>query len=605
MKSVARLTKADRRPTGKMRRKLRMENLEERDLLATDCVSLPLDTNLDRFVSPVDVLVLVNAVNEAGGNHPDDVFSHPGFNHDVDRDGFTTVYDIDLVVQDIDANGSHPVILECEESSSASLDVTVLDIGSFDTAVENQKDVPFLAFNLSTLGSQDILFTGLDIVQTLGDETFSSLANITLSVDTDSDGKADTILESGVSDGNFHDLVAGGYVVIPGVPTRFEVHADIASSVVGGSIVNIEILGVDGELLSDGSSLTGGIHYTGSNDLQTTIWNEGLLSLNNAYPLPDGYLLAGQTSNDVLAFKFSAIDEPADVNVIAFDALGSDAVSVDYIEILDSNDTVIAHATAGAADSLGGEFDFAALMFSRQLVVGDGETETFTARYQLKRDTAGAVRNEEIQIQLADVSAIGDISGNDLYVSNFNPPTSRQQTVVFANVGSVINANADPAGAAIPTGISTVAVVGLSALPHNNSDSGDDDVIVDKVVIRAEVENVLIGGWEIYNAANSTITYESTLVEVVNPTTRRIHFIGLDSSAVDTEINDGEDLTLRVRANITNPQVDPALTSRVDVVFENDSVDWLDRDGSGDARHQGLLVGESNITNVIIGSYRS
>jgi len=348
--------------------------------------------------------------------------------------------------------------------ATATLTVTVKNIGNGDTAVENSKNVNLFRFEARAGEAEDILFTKAVFKASSG--SLNNGQNYTLWVDTDGDGTVDTILQSGIasqsSQVSFNDLAGGGYVVPAEETVVFEVHSDIASSLTNNDLFLMFDTGstvtfLEAEELDDGSNLTNisrngtcldssGSAATSCEITVTTVasqlWtlvNQGdLYVTNDSTPLRSRQLLGGVLGEAILRLQLHAENEAVDVTDIQLSSSGSVATSIDRLELYrEGESTRFAEATVGGCGSdaklttnpRGGESitTFCANMENQQLVVPEGMDVDVIVRPKLKTDTQGGTSAEILALFIGSgaatydnvvVAARGHQSSNDLDMSD-------------------------------------------------------------------------------------------------------------------------------------------------------------------------------------------
>lgn len=502
--------------------------------------------------------------------------------------------------------------------ATATLVIAVKETGTGDTAVENAKNVLLFRFEARAGEAEDLLFT-----KTIFEAASGSLnngQNYALWVDTDGDGQTDTILEDGVasqsSQVTFSDLAGGGYVIPAEETVVFEVHADISSSLTNNDLqirfdTGSSVTYLEAEELDDGSSLSGietnstcssttcDIIVQTVNSQLWTLRSAGDLYVNqDSQPLRNRQLLGGALGEAILRLELHAEHEPIDVTDIQFTSSGSDATSLDRIELYrDGEATKFAEATKGGCGndarwtSRGGSAvtTFCVNMENGQLVIPDGADVDIIARPRMKTDEQGGVSNQIISLfvgsgttaQNITVQARGAESSNDLtmndgdgapegeiYIGTESSSAANanvegnKNISVLSKITSITNANPDANGTSVPTGISAIGQFKFTAAAHGNSKNGDNDVALSGVVFSVNATNVSItnGSFKFYNKADQTKTvtcteYDTGGTAITNTAsgTMLVECKGLVASSVDTDVDEGTDSTFVLQADITNP----------------------------------------------------
>ncbi|TSC60854.1 MAG: putative Ca2+-binding protein [Candidatus Peregrinibacteria bacterium Greene0416_62] len=524
--------------------------------------------------------------------------------------------------------------------ADATLNVTVKSIGETDTAVENAKNVGFLRFEARAGEAEDILLTKLIFTSDSG--SIVNAQNYTLWVDTDGNGTVDTILEDGVasqgSNVTFADLVGGGYVVPAEETVLFELHGDVSSSIVTtlNSMLQVRFATgatnfIEAEELDDGSALsnikqnpaacattTCDIIFTTVRSQRWNLRNQGDLFLTqDSTPLRSRQLLGGTLGEAILRVQFHAENEAVDVHGLNFTSSGSNASSVDRLELYKEGESApFALATSGGCGqrtvspnqyipsltygaTSGAVVTFCASMQNRQLIVPEGQDLDVIIRPRMKTDIAGGTTNQHIafyvdpthksddsQTGSGAVRARGDESSNpldandgdtsaegEIFVGLTSATTNNVQITgngnvsVLAKISSITNANPDANGSAVPNGLSNIGQFKIAAAAHGNTKDGLNDVILSGVIFNVNATNVSITGntFKFYNKANATVKHSCT-AHYATAVTFAVAITGNASgsllvncsdiplgSAVQTEIDQGSDQTFVLEATITNP----------------------------------------------------
>ncbi len=312
--------------------------------------------------------------------------------------------------------------------STPQLNVAVKGSVATDTAVKNSKDVNLFRFEARAGEAQDILFTKAVFKATSG--SLFNGQNYSLWVDTDGDGKVDTAIEKGKSAQSskisFDSLTGGGYVIPAEQATTFEVHADIASSLVNGDLKIGFDSGstgfIEAEQVDNGSSLSGytingstscAVVCSTSADFIVTTSNAtvtdyilvsqgDLFVSKDTTPARAHQLLGGTLGDAVLRILMRAQNEDVDVTNLQVTSSGSTTSSVDRLELYkEGSATAFATATTSGCGSdqvltvnpgAGNATvqTFCANMQSHQLVIPDGQRIAVLVRPRMKTDDAGA-----------------------------------------------------------------------------------------------------------------------------------------------------------------------------------------------------------------------
>ena len=335
--------------------------------------------------------------------------------------------------------------------------------------------------------------------------------------------------------------------------------------------------------------------------------NQGdLFVTKDSTPLTNRQLLGGALGEAVLRLQFHAENEDIDVTDLQITSSGSTATSVDRLELYlvgesapfalatvggcGSDDTLAQNPGNGAATVQ----TFCANMESRQLVVPEGSDVDVLVRPRMKTDTGGATSNQNVQFFIAkqavsdestgsgSVRARGDESSNNLTANDEDSNAEGEVFIgtstaaanayivgnrnvsVLAKLTSITNASNDANGSAVPTGISDIGAFKFASAAHTNSKNGLNDAVLSGVVFNVNATNVSISAssFKVFNKDNSSDSNKvactayngSTAIAGTASGSFTIECKGLDASTViNTEIDQGDDLTLVVEAEITDP----------------------------------------------------
>ncbi len=440
--------------------------------------------------------------------------------------------------------------------ANANMTVAVKSLNTRDTTVKNAKDVNLLRFEVRAGEAEDILFTKSVFEAASG--SLQNMKNYALWVDTDGDGDVDTILEDGVASQNntvsFTDLAGGGFVVPAEDTILFEVHGDVASSLVNNGFqmrfaTGSSVTFIEAEELDDGSNLSGlrvdGVLHGSATSaditvstVPSTIWllvNQGdLYVTQDSTPTRSRQLLGGALGEAVLRLQFHAENEDIDVTDLQLTNSGSTASSVDRLELyLDGATQPFALATVGGCGSDDVNTTgrtFCANMESRQLVIAEGTDVDVIVKPRMKSDTSGGTAGQFIRLfvdhtDIANestgsgaVRARGDQSSNNLSANDAdgiaegeifigrNTVTGSACTggvsgenclilggknvSVLSKITSIVNANPAPNNTGVPTGVTPFGQFKFTAAAHNNSNNGVNKVTLSGVVFNVTATNI-------------------------------------------------------------------------------------------------------------------
>jgi len=537
-------------------------------------------------------------------------------------------------------------------SSGPSVDIAQQETGSSNSAVENQKDITLLRFQANANG-EDLLITQAQVEAAQGDLRDVQNYTFWVDTDGDGTVDT-ILEDGVATDGSrvtFNDMAGGGYVLPEDESIVFEVHGDVASSISGGPIQLRFEIGLDGyiemEKLRDGSNLNGIQTDDGEcrgatgpecsisvTTADSTIWSfasmGSLFVTKDSTPLRHRQLLGGTLAEAILRLEFHAEDEDIDVTDIQLSA-NTQVNSIDRLELyFDGQSRKFAEATKGGcgSDSKPSTTTFCANMEGQQLVIPSGQDIDVIVRPRMKTDEQGGVSGEEFSLAVngeaiatfnaGSIRARGLTSSNNLVANNGDNTangeifigtevpgsnstiTGNMSQTVLAKVSAITNANPYANGTAVPTGVSPIGQFKFSAAGHNNSKNGDNDVLIKTIRFDVNGTNVAINAssFKFYNKADQTVTHSCQPFYIGGQpfTSDNISGVytvlctGIDSSAVDSEIDDGRDITLVLQADIVSPNIaasnggvsvlQTALTNFSDYGTDSDHIIWSDKDQS-------------------------
>lgn len=468
-----------------------------------------------------------------------------------------------------------------------TLNVAVQSIAPFDTAVANAKNQLGVRFIAQSGDIDASRITDVAVNAATGD--IRNAWRFALWVDTDGDSKVDTVLQAGVSSGadgvvRFNDLVGGGYVVPAGTVTAFEVRFDVQSSLLPDRTMRLILNDIKAEEVRTGAPVNSLSVSQGSNSTLWTFEKQGdLFVTKSLMPVPSRQLLGGALSDPVLVIEVTGRNEPIDVTKLAFQSLGGYANSVDRLELHKAGAaTPFAIATlagTGVDPIPAGSSVFTANMQSRQLVVPEGETLTILVRARIKSDAQGGISGEQVQFQLLRVEARGSDSSNNLLPNDGDalregevfigtnapglntPVVSPKHIVVMSKITSVVNADPNADGTAVPIGTAPIGQFKFTAASNTNVLNGLNGVGIQALMFTMNVSNVSFdaNAMFIYNKADSSskmagVVYDSAFRQVqgnvVGNGTYYIVFDTLRASTVNTLVQSGTSQTLVVQGKI-------------------------------------------------------
>ena len=547
--------------------------------------------------------------------------------------------------------------------ATPELNIAVKSIGTIDTAVKNSDNVNLLRFEARAGEAEDILFT--QAIFTSGSGSLQNAQDYTLWFDSDGDGVVDTIAQAGESVQNsnvtFDDLTGGGVLLPAEESVLFEVHADIASSLTNDDLRIRFATGatnyIEAEEADNGSSLSnlslnGTCATSPCEIVVTTVLSKhfSLVSQGDLFvsldstPSRSRQLLGGTLGDTILRLQFRAQNEDIDVTDLQISSSGSNASSIDRLELYkDGATTAFATATVsgcGSDDALiinpgNGNATiqtFCANMENGQLVVEDGENLDVIVKARMKSDEQGALSGQDIQLWLTGTAvsdnstgsgavrargneSSGNLTANDADASNegevfigVDSVTTNASIVgnisdvVLAKVTTIANANPDADNTNVPTGVSPFGQFRFTAATNSNTLNGLNKATLSGVIFNVNATNVAMDAadFKFYNKADSSTKATCRTLStagVVNTNVASGAFLvecrALKATSVDTALETGEVSTFVLEGDITNSDVVASSSSTLQVSIQDfttrstttfgatvSHIDWVDEDAA-------------------------
>lgn len=549
----------------------------------------------------------------------------------------------------------------CTATIAPVLNVAVKSIGSTDVAVKNSKNVNLLRFEaLAANGtyisqSQDVLLTKAVFRAAAG--SLLNGQNYTLWFDSNKDNVVDTILQKGAIVQNnlvtFDNLAGGGAYLTKEEPVLFEVHADIASSLTNNAL-QLEFATstanyLEAENPSDGAPLTGiktngacggakcDVIVTTVPSKAFTLVNQGDLFVTlDSTPSRSRQLLGGTLGDTILRMQFRAQHEDIDVTDLQITSRGSDASSIDRLELYkDGATTAFATATVsgcGSDDVIRTDGGIAVSVFcanmeNAQLIVPDGQNLDVLVRPRMKSDEQGALSGQDIRLFVSQTAVSDNATGRgavrargresssnlmandndatnegEVFIGTDNGATNMEitgnrNTVSLSKITSITNANPDADNANVPTGVSPVGQFRFTAASNANTLNGLNKVSLRKLTFTVSTTNVPLdtSAFKFYNKADSSSKTACTVASGggvggvgggnINMT-YEVECASIANTAIDGELESGESSTFVLEAKILNPNTSTTSSSSLQVSLKNfalafqptSGIEWQDKD---------------------------
>lgn len=510
-------------------------------------------------------------------------------------------------------NPQHGVI----GNEMGSLTVVQKQLTSVDTVVENEKDVTLLAFEATADDVEDLVVTGARFIASMG--SASNVSVYHLWADTDGIDGVDTIVDTATAAANgvidFDDVFAE---IPQSESVLFEVHGDMASTFTTDTfqLAFADTNAVEAEAEDDGKNLDTVPVFT-VDSTEFICKDQGSVFITqDATPVPSRYRLGGELTGPVFRFSAHAEYEDIDITYVGLNIDG-DAQSIDRFELYFEGSVTPFGAMTRAAGKNGDLFGVE--LFSNEFLVPEGHDTDVVARARIKPDYAGGKSGDQFAVTMGSVEAAGHASSNvllqnngdavdtgEVFIGTETPGPNQSivgttQYVSMSRINSVTNASPDLDGFSIPVGISDAGQFRLTAAAHNNFNNGSNDVVLRGVSFHVLAENVAFnqGGFALYNKANSTVVASNPVVTQLGTDLYRVTFENLDQSSVNTEIDKGTSETFVLRMDITNPKVNLAQESRLQVSMDLTTLSWLDEDAGDSTLFTDVLYTENVIHSTL------
>ncbi len=550
----------------------------------------------------------------------------------------------------------------CTSAIENELTIVQKAMATTDTAVKNQKDINLLRFEAHA-DNEVIVATSFRFNAAQG--SLNNAQNYKLWADTDNNGSVDTVFHAAVSPVSglvTFDNIFGGGVVVPAMGSViFEVHADVASSLVDNTLqlkfATTLPAYVGSETLNEGTALSGiktdGVCATTCETTvataQATIYT--LISQGNLYitqpsiPLRSHQLLGGTLGEEILRLQFRAEYEPVDVTLLRFYTVDHGVISVDRLELFyEGQTTPFAFATGSVCGTGFSPGTFCVALQNHQLVVPKGSILPVLVRAHVKTDVDGAISGELVQIGIAggmfeaSVEARGVLSTNELnrdgettipgkiYIGGNqygydDTVAGGMNFVTLSKVTSIKNASPDADGTAIPTGSQrAIGQFKFSAAAANNTKNGMNRWTLSDIIFNVNATNVLLGSgdqtalatsdFKIYSKLDPTMKSTCTADKAIATDALVITCSNLMSSSVNTEIEPGSDVTFVLEAEVVNAKISNTSASTLQVSLQNFSdisasafspsqshIRWLDQDFGSSTQFFGTESSETVINS--------
>lgn len=533
-------------------------------------------------------------------------------------------------VQDSDGCSSI-CILVSEPIRRAILQIDQQTSGTLTTVAQGQKGVTLLKFD-AVSGRQDSMLTTVVFEPSAGSLLYGQ--NYKLLMDRDGDGLFETTAQASgkVEAGRLiFDAMLGGGINLPkGLTVPFVVKADLVSALgpvtIGirfatslpdyieaqGTADSLALEGIE----TDGTCTTGNcfiiVNTSGSTDI--SIADRGNLFITeDSMPVRSHILLGSTTSDALLRLRLRAEGERIDLKNIRIDGVPS---SVDALllyrltpgQILNTGtSTPFAQASTGQCTSQTSTRVCANLPLST-FVIEPNQEAVIAIVARMKSDQLGGQSGQSMTLTvssntgtqdrafeaygIASTQSLNQNDGNgtaagEIFVGVSTPMSNAQilgktNDTALAGIAWIMN-DAVPTESFIPSGFNQIAAFKFAALPHTNGQLGYDEVVIQTLTFRVTAQNVQIDPLSFKLSAKNNPEAQMSCTAGASTGNFDVTCSGIHNGAIQSRIGQGENITYKLSANVTNGQMAqgasilnvtlPVLGTRT----QTNSVQWSDQ----------------------------
>ncbi len=532
-------------------------------------------------------------------------------------------------VQDSDGCSSICLLVR-EPIRRAIVQIDQQTIGTLTTIASGQKNVTLLKFN-AVSGRQDATLTSLVFEPSAGSLLYGQ--NYALMMDRDGDGIFDiTVQATGkVQAGRliFDAMLDGGIRLPKDLVVPFLVKADLVSSY-GPAIIGlrfmhslpdyIEAQGTDDGLALEGietnNMCTAGncfIRVNTAGNAQMNVIDRGNLFITeDSLPVRSHILLGSTITDTLLRLRLRAEGEQVDLQTIRIDGVIS---SVDALLLyrLSVGQTLNTGTMTPFAQASNGQCPdqpssrFCAVLPYGSLVITPQQETVIAVVARMKSDQFGGQSNQAMTLTVASntdtfghaFEAFGVASTQELSQNNGNNSadgeifvgvstplpnssiTGKTHDTAFASIASIINEGVTIENR-IPSGFSQIASFKFAAFPHMNLKSGYDAVILQTLTLHVSAQNVQLDPFSFKLVEKNNPEIQLFCTAAASTGDFDVVCSGIQNSALQSRIEQGEHLTYRLAANVTQTQIQQG-TSLLSVSLpllglrgQTNSVQWSD-----------------------------
>jgi len=478
-------------------------------------------------------------------------------------------------------------ILVAEPIRHSTIRVQQLPVGSLNQSLGSD-DVTLLAFDVAA-GRQDAYMTGVRFKSTAG--TLADAQNYRLYADMSGDGKANTLISSVSSQDEILAFTDLHIFVQQGVARRVELKADLTSTAsstslsVGfdtsdpqyvlavGAVDGRELTGITTDADECDESMCWIAVYTLDSTGTISIIDRGNLYVTaDSVPVKSRQVRAGELSPVLLRIKFRSDGEDIEIRDMAI-AGGNDYI--DYLDLFEEgSSTQFARARALTCDS-----PAAGVLCSKpNLIVKSGEEKSILVKAFIRSDSPdevsgnsfalylttgtspepavearGKSSNETLDQNDGDQNAEGEIFIGTSSVGANATVTGPTHDMVASNIISITNAHDDANGMSVPLGNVVIGAFNFSASEKNSITS--NPVHIKNIQFSVNATNVQVdsNSFEVINTNNSDDALTCSASDNTGDIT--VTCSNIDSSSVASTVNQGSNIMLGLKVNVTDSQV--------------------------------------------------
>lgn len=533
-------------------------------------------------------------------------------------------------IQDSDGCSSICILVP-EPMRRAILRIDQQTTGTLTMIARGQKNVTLLKF-AAVSGRQDSLLTSLVFEPSMGSLLYGQ--NYALMMDRDGDGIYErTAQASGKVEAGrliFDAMLGGGLTLPKGLSVPFLVKADLVSTL-GPVMIGLQFatslpdyieaqgaedgLGLEG--IETNSTCTAGncfirVNTTGSTNINVTDRGNLFITADTA-PVRNRFLLNSAISDELLRLRVRADGEAIDLHTIRIDGV------IDSVETLllyrlapgqafqNGVMTPFAQASSGQCPDQPTS-RFCAVLPQGTLIIDPAHDSVLAIAARMKSDQLGAESGDSMTLTVAGSTSMSDhafdarglssqqeltqndgngTAGGEIFVGASSPVPNAQITgsthdTTFARIASILN-DASANENFIPSGFTPIGSFSFSAFPHTNSRSGYDDVVLQTLTFHVTAQNVQIDPLSFMLTTKNNPEAQLSCTAGASTGNFDVVCSGISSGTIQSRIGQGESVSYRLFANVTNGRIAPGasvLSVSLPILGQRNqtnSVQWSDQ----------------------------